>query len=218
MVPVGDVDGHLQSRRGERQLRPVHQPGVLRPRGKLAERLVGIPEVRRLGVVVVVLHAGVARGLVDPGGSGRALRVVLGIGRARVGVQAPAVEQRLDPRHLVALRVVRVVARYQGQAHPRAAAVAGADRARVGELVHLADRVVDHVGHERLLWAPRRVEQRVGLVDDLHPRRRLLVGELEVRELAEVQQRAPARLAGRLGLDPQVLTQLDRFAWRRVQQ
>ena len=187
MVAEGDVARALQAGRLERQLGAVHEARVARPGGERARRPVGVIEAAGLEHVAVVLHAGVAGGLAGRAGE-RAADAALD---ARVGIDPPALEQPDDPLRLVDLLVVGRVAGGDRQRQPRAAALAVADRALV-EAVDLLDDLVDDERLERLLRAPRRGEGGVRDVEHLGARRRLLVGELEVRQLGEVQQRAAA--------------------------
>ena len=95
---------------------------------------------------------------------------------------------------------VGLVAGDQREAHRRTAAVPLLHGAGAGEQVHLADRPVDDERLQRLLRAPRRGGARRLRLRELNPGRRLLVGELEVGELAEIGQRAPAAGTTRLGV------------------
>ena len=196
----------------------VHQARVQRPVGVLAERLVGVVvgglrAGRRGGrVVVVVLDAGVARGLGGGVGGAPALggevggaarlreergaRVEGRVGDAAVEVQRrPALDQLAGPAELVALGVVGLVAGHQGEVHGVAHAVPLRHDAAGHEAVDLPDRGVDHERVERLLGPPRGAGAGVG---ELDPGRRFLVGELEVGQLGEVGERAAPGLAAAL--------------------
>ena len=198
VVAERHIRRHAQALGLERLLRTIQQPRVPRPRRVAAQRLLRVVEVLVVEqVVVVVLHARVVARVVErsPRRAGAGAQVA----RPAVGVERPALEQPDDPLGLVALHVVGEVAGHHRVQHPRAAAAALGDRAAGDEAVQLADRPLHLVGHERLLRAPRRTRRpRRVLIEELDPRGRLLVGELEVGDLAEVDERAAARLtAGR---------------------
>ena len=115
---------------------------------------------------------------------------------AAVGVEpGPSLEQGFHPLGLVQLLAVGRVAGVDGEVHPAPAAAALGDGAGAGEAVQLPDGgVIDLHGLQRLLGSPCGVEGKlgaVGRIEELDPRRRLLVGQLEVRELAEVEERPP---------------------------
>jgi hypothetical protein len=65
VVAERDVGRNVEARGLERLLGPVHQTGVTRPVPEGSPRMIGVVEigVRAFGIVVVVLDAGVARGL-----------------------------------------------------------------------------------------------------------------------------------------------------------
>ncbi len=128
-------------------------------------------------------------------------RVGVGVGQARVEVEGhAALQERPRPDHLVALHVVGLVARQHREVHRVADAVALRHRAVGGEPVDLPDRVVDHERGQGLPGTPGRGCTALAgdLVQELHPRRRLLVGELEVGQLGEVGERATPLRASRL--------------------
>ena len=211
VVSVRDIARDVEAGGRERQLRTVHEARIRGPVGPRGLRRVGVVEVwvRALVVVVVVLDAGVLRGLGEvgrgragtPRSSGWASgSQSAGFGAAAVRVERAALEQRPGPQDLVALHVVGLVAGEQREVHRRPAAVPLLHRARAREQVHLADRPVDDEGLERLLRAARGGrEARWLLLGELDPRRRLLVGELEVGQLPEVGQRAAPVSRGRPG-------------------
>ena len=126
VIAEGHVARRVEAGGGERPLRAIHQPRVARPRGVAALRLVRVVEVPVLDVVVVVLHARVAR-----------RRAVV----TRVRVEDAALQQPDDPLHLVALHAVGRVAGRDREGQGRASTV----RVRDGtgaELVHRADRPI----------------------------------------------------------------------------
>ena len=205
VVAEGDVGGDVEPARRERLLRPVHQARVFGPGGVRAGRAVGVVELGEgaLEVVVVVLDAGVAGGL---GGAGdeqvRAEQVRVGrFVDAAVGVERAALEQGPHPERLVELLAVGRVAGVDREVHRAVRAAAVGDRAGRGELVDLADHRLVDLRLERLPGPPGGAEGEVERgrerVDDLDPGRRLLVGELEVGELAEVDERGAGLRRGR---------------------
>jgi hypothetical protein len=148
-----------------------------------------------LDVVVVVLDAGVA------GGLGGAWHEEVGaegvrVGRlvdTAVGIQRTALEQGADPERLVQLLAVGGVAGVDRQVHGAVGAAAVGDRTRRCELIDLADHRLAGLWLERLPGAPggaeREVQRSRERIDHLDPGRRLLIGQLEVGELAEVDER-----------------------------
>ena len=128
--------------------------------------------------------------------SGQSERLNADVARAAgAGPHQPAVEQGEEGLHLVPLRVVDRVARGHRQLRRRAG-----DRAAHG--VEGTQRGVDRVRGERLLRALHGHDlgvPRVGevAVEELEPGRRLDVGELQVGDVSQAEQRAPGA-----GADP----------------
>ena len=147
-----------------------------------------------LGVVVVVLDAGVARRLGGAGDDSRRAERVRVAARvdAAPGVDGPALGEAQDPLGLVELLVVGDVAGIDDEVHRAGSAAARRHGAGRRERVDLADHRVVDVRVERLPGAPGGVHRRPRRVDELDPRRALLIGELEVGELAEVGDRGTA--------------------------
>ena len=103
-------------------------------------------------------------------------------GGAGVGPHAAAVQHRERPGELVALRVVDHVARDD-------------DEGRVQRVdAHLGRG--EHLCRERLLRPERRGDAIAERVDDLDAQRRLLVGDVDVRDLREDRER-PCDASGR---------------------
>ncbi len=253
MVAVADVGGHSGAvvpqpdRREAERLGAVHQARPSREGAVVgAERVVRVPVVGRPEAeVVVVLHAHVgrlvrdlARGLAREqlgARRGRALRVVALEPAVRRERRA-ALDELAHPDGLVVLLVVGLVPGQEREVHRGAPPGRLPVRAGGRERVHLPEAVVDPPRMERLV---RPVGAVRAPVDELHPRRRLLVRQLEVRELREVRDRAaPAGASGlrrrrrepaydpcrtrslhqRLerGAGEQRLSRLDRVVLRRV--
>ena len=111
-VEAGGVEGLL---------RLVEEAGVGGEAGERAADVVGVVEVGGGAGrgIVVVLDAGVARGLGGAGDADRRAERVRVAGRvdAAVGIEAPAVEQRPDPARLVELLAVGGVAGVDHEVH-----------------------------------------------------------------------------------------------------
>ena len=198
VVAEGQVVRHVEPGRGELALCRVHQVRVGGPAREGAERLVWVVVLGGpLDVVVVVLDARVVLWRVSVGDQAerverRADRVARGRGiDAASGSERAALGERADPLGLVSLLAVGGVAGVDREVHRAARAVAGGERARGCERVDLADHRVGLVSEECVVCAPCGGE-RTG-VEHLDSRRRLLVGELEVGELAEVEERPAPR-------------------------
>ena len=207
MVAEGDVGGHVEPGGLERLLGAVHQARVGGPAGERARRRVGVVELRRraLDVVVVVLDAGVVAG-----GFGRRRSRAERAAQARVaevagstplfGFERAALEQRPHPLGLVQLLAVGRVAGVDREVHrpvrvpsPSAIGLAPANAFIWRIIASSICGFIASLGRQAALNGDG-----LSIVDELDPRRRFLVGELEVRELAEVGERGASRIAAGL--------------------
>jgi hypothetical protein len=84
-------------------------------------------------------------------------------------------------------------------------------RDRADRVAHLAHHLVGDLGRDALVRAVGGGERRPDAVEELHPRGRLLVDDVQVGELAEGQQRHARALAGGRG-DAEVLARVVRVA------